>query len=464
MGKEPMENVSTPDEGGALLPFEQVYGEYSFHVFRFIYNHIGNRQEAEDLTSEVFLYCYKNYARYDPLKSSISTWLFLIAKSMLKTYYRDKKTNLDISDFEDWLLTDGDNLSKSVYLSQLRSFLAEQIKLLPEKQQQVLIMRFFYEKDFEEIASSLNTSAGNVRVILTRAVAAEFRRFKTRLECLTMAQLYRKSALEKISSPEQLDKALTVTSAMSWIVLIAITLILVVTIVWSIIGTIPVTVTTNGIVASPVSTNAVYTPESGSLTSVLVYPGSELRIGDPIASYKTGNGDVKTIYSDQVGTVTEVLVKSGDTITQGNEVIRVSPKANSSQVIVCYVKLSDAKKIERGMQVSISLSSAESQTYGHMLARVINIDSYVSSSKGMSYVLGTDNNLAATFQKDGAAVVAVTCELYPDSSTSSGYYWSNEKGSKLDVTNGSLVSAKVVVEEVRPITKLFAKLKEIWGD
>lgn len=279
-----------------------------------------------------------------------------------------------------------------------------------------------------------------------------------------MAQLYRKSALEKISSPEQLDKALTVTSAMSWIVLIAITLILVVTIVWSIIGTIPVTVTTNGIVASPVSTNAVYTPESGSLTSVLVYPGSELRIGDPIASYRTGNGDVKTIYSDQVGTVTEVLVKSGDTITQGNEIIRVSPKANSSQVIVCYVKLSDAKKIERGMQVSVSLSSAESQTYGHMLARVINIDSYVSSSKGMSYVLGTDNNLAATFQKDGAAVVAVTCELYPDSSTSSGYYWSNEKGSKLDVTNGSLVSAKVVVEEVRPITKLFSKLKEIWGD
>jgi hypothetical protein len=115
------------------------------------------------------------------------------------------------------------------------------------------------------------------------------------------------------------------------------------------------------------------------------------------------------------------------------------------------------------MQVSVSLSSAESQTYGHMLARVINIDSYVSSSRGMSYVLGTDNNLASTFQADGA-VVAVTCELYPDLSTASGYYWSNDRGAKLDVTNGSLVFAKVVVEEVRPITKLFSKLKEIWGD
>ena len=279
-----------------------------------------------------------------------------------------------------------------------------------------------------------------------------------------MAQLYRKSALEKISSPEQLDKALTVTSAYSWIALAAVTLIVVATIVWSIIGTIPVTVTTAGIVASPVSTNAVYTPESGSVTSVLVYPGSTLRIGDPVASYKTGNGDVKTIYSDQVGTVTEVLAKSGDAITQGNDIIRVSPKANSDQIIVCYVQLSDAKKIERGMQVSVSLSSAESQTYGHMLARVINIDSYVSSNRGMAYVLGTDNNLASTFQRDGGAVVAVTCELYPDPTTASGYYWSNDKGAKLDVTNGSLVSAKVIVEEVRPITKLFSKLKEIWGD
>ena len=92
-----------------------------------------------------------------------------------------------------------------------------------------------------------------------------------------MAQLYRKSALDRISSPEQLDKALTVTSTMSWIALAAVTLILAVTIVWSIVGTIPVTVTTSGIVASPVSTNAVYTPESGSVTAVLVYPGAEHR-------------------------------------------------------------------------------------------------------------------------------------------------------------------------------------------
>ena len=278
-----------------------------------------------------------------------------------------------------------------------------------------------------------------------------------------MAELYRKSALERISSPEQLDKALKITSPLSWLALLAITLIIVVTVIWSIIGTIPVTVTTQGIVASPVSTNSVYIQETGTVVSVLVHAGDELHFNDPVLTYKTGSGEVKTLYADQVGTVSELVVKSGDQMIQGNEAIRLSPSVTSDQVIVCYIPLGDAKKLERGMNVQVYLASADSQTYGHMQARVINIDSNAASAGGMAYVLGSDNNLAASFTQNGA-VVAVTCELYPDAATVSGYYWSNEKGAKLEVTNGSLVSAKVITEEVAPITKLFAKLKEIWGD
>lgn len=281
-----------------------------------------------------------------------------------------------------------------------------------------------------------------------------------------MAQLYRKSALERISSPEQLDKALVVTSPLSWVALAAATVLIVALIVWSIIGTIPVTVSSSGIIASPVSTNAVYTSESGKAVSVLVYPGTVLKSGDPVLTYRTGNGDVRTLYSDQYGTVTDVMVEAGADITQGNEVVRISPDVSSAQVVVCYVPLKDAKKIERGCEpVSVMLTSADSHTYGHMSARVVNVDSYASSASGMSYVLGKDNNVSSVFQTDGGAVVAVTCELYPDKTTESGYFWSNEKGKKLEVTNGSLVNAKITVENnVRPITKLFSALKEIWGD
>lgn len=278
-----------------------------------------------------------------------------------------------------------------------------------------------------------------------------------------MAELYRKSALERISSPEQLDKALQLTSPMSWLALGAVTLLILVTLIWSIWGTIPVTVTTDGVISSAVSTNAVHMEESGSVVSILVRPGTQLHLGDPVATYKTGSGTVKTLTSNQVGTVTQVLVSAGDSCMQGSEILRISPSVSASQVVVCYVGLQDAKKLERGMDVYVYLSSAESQAYGHMEGRIINIDSYAASGTGMSYVLGADNNLASQFLQNGA-VVAVTCELYPDSETQSGYYWSGRKGAQVEVSNGSLVSAKVIVEQIPPISKLFSGLKEMWGD
>jgi hypothetical protein len=90
-------------------------------------------------------------------------------------------------------------------------------------------------------------------------------------------------------------------------------------------------------------------------------------------------------------------------------------------------------------------------------------EAYAASLSGMAGVIGTGNNLDAAFTQNGA-VVTVACELYPDANTISGYFWSNEKGAEVVVTNGSLVTAKIVTEEVAPITKLFAKISELWGD
>lgn len=278
-----------------------------------------------------------------------------------------------------------------------------------------------------------------------------------------MADLYRKSSLERISSPEQLDKVLKVTSPMSWLALLGITLIIVVTVIWSIVGTIPVTITAPGIVSSMVGSNAVYTQESGTVVSIRVRAGDEIHLGDSVLTYKNAANEIVTIYSDQVGTVADIVVKKDDAFTPGSEIVRVTPTTQTSQMIVCYVPLAQAKKLERGMQVNVSLDSLDSQSYGNMVARVINIDAYAASVSGMASVIGSGNNLDAAFTKNGA-VVAVACELYPDANTISGYYWSNEKGAGVVVTNGSLTTAKIVTEEVAPITKLFSKISELWGD
>lgn len=276
-----------------------------------------------------------------------------------------------------------------------------------------------------------------------------------------MADLYRKSSLERMSNFEQLDRALKVTSPMSWIALLGITLIIVVSVIWSFVGTIPETVTAKGIVSSVVGSNSIYTEDAGTVVSLKVRSGDEVHLGDAVMTYRNSSNEIFEVYSDQVGIVSDLVVKKDDVFTPGKDIIRVSPIAQGSQIVVCYVPLANAKKLERGMHVNITLDSLDSNSYGHMVARVINIDAYATPRAGMSSVIGSDNNLESTFNKDGA-VVAVACELYPDQNTSSGYFWSNTKGAAVDVKNGSLVTAKIITDEVAPITKLFSKLRDLW--
>ena len=278
-----------------------------------------------------------------------------------------------------------------------------------------------------------------------------------------MADLYRKSSLERMASPEQLDKVLRVTSPLSWLALLGITLIIIVTVVWSMIGTIPETITVKGIVSSVVGSNSVYTEDAGTVVSLRVRAGDMVHLGDPVMTYRNSSNEVVTVYSDQVGTVSSLTVKKDDTFTPGKDVIRVSPVSQAPQIVVCYVALAQAKRLERGMHVNVTLDSLDSNSYGNMVARIVNIDAYATPKDGMESVIGSDNFLESTFTKDGA-VVAVACELDPDPETASGYYWSNSKGASVTVQNGSLVTAKIVTDEVAPITKLFSKLRDIWGD
>lgn len=281
-----------------------------------------------------------------------------------------------------------------------------------------------------------------------------------------MAQVYRKSALEKLSSPEQLDKALRLSSPLSWLVLIGLTLIIIVVVIWSFTGKIPVTLTVYGIVSSPQSTITVYADEPGTVRAIQVVQNSEIHLGDVLMVYQNGE-QAKEVRSDQVGYISEILVNNGDSVYQGAELFRVSPKITNTDadVVVCYVPLGQKNIIKKEMPVQVYLDGLDSQNkgdMGHMEARVISIDSRAATTNGMACVLGGDsNNLVAKLQNEGP-VVAVTCEFIP-AATESGYYWTNAKGATVKVRNGSSVTVKIITDEIRPIKKLFSDINRILG-
>lgn len=152
------------------LLFEEVYEKYYKQIMAYFVKRIGNKSDAEDLTSEVFLYCYKNLNTFDSKKSSISTWIYLIAKSRYYNYCRDKRLTECIDDYEHLVGDSADLMDKAIYLDELRTQLNEALKCLTERQKNIIILRYFEDKSSEEIADLFCTSSNNIRVQLHKAL------------------------------------------------------------------------------------------------------------------------------------------------------------------------------------------------------------------------------------------------------------------------------------------------------
>ena len=289
-----------------------------------------------------------------------------------------------------------------------------------------------------------------------------------------MKNVYRKSALDKISSPDQLDKVLKVTSPMSWLALLGITLIIAFAVYWSFTGYLPSTITAPGVIVSAnSSTNTILSTQRGTVQKVTRI-GQRIYRDDPVLELATADG-TEYVKSNLIGTVSEVLVKPGDSVENGTELLRVTPAvtAGQAEVVVCYVSISDVDKVEEAIRkkekqedsnvyANVSLTSADSSSYGHMTARVINVDAWATSQKAISTVVGSDNSMAAVLSGEGKGVCAVTCELQPDTSTASGYAWSNKKGTNVSLSAPQMCSVRIETDREHPIDKLFAKLKDIW--
>lgn len=98
-----------------------------------------------------------------------------------------------------------------------------------------------------------------------------------------MADIFRKSSLDKLSSPEQLDKAITIISPSFWIAAIGGGLIIAVALVWSIFGRLPVNVNANGIYMGKDGMHAVVAEADGIVQEVFVAEGDTVTAGEKIA-------------------------------------------------------------------------------------------------------------------------------------------------------------------------------------
>ena len=155
---------------GESSAFGLLYDHYHSQIYRFVFVKVNRREEAEDLTHQVFLSAWKNIGKYQDLGFPFSSWLYRIARNEVIDYYRGHKETMSF-----------DEVDPQIFATQLATsdFVDDKLEMnrvltaihkLKSHHQDVLIMRFVEDMALKDVAAALHKSEGAVKLIQHRAV------------------------------------------------------------------------------------------------------------------------------------------------------------------------------------------------------------------------------------------------------------------------------------------------------
>jgi len=157
---------------GDTEAFGQLYEQYAPAVFRYLYAHLDNRLDAEDLTEDVFLRVWQALAEYRQQGAPFGGFVFRVARNALYDHYR--RTRRRPSHSLDWEWADDRQPDPAISIPEHleRRAVRESLNELSADHRQVLTLRFLSGLSPEETAQVMGRTAGAVRVLQHRALSA----------------------------------------------------------------------------------------------------------------------------------------------------------------------------------------------------------------------------------------------------------------------------------------------------
>ena len=175
-----MANVQTPD---ALLVKNYIAGDenslsilinrHQSKIYGFIYSKLSDRDMADDIFQDTFIKVIKTLKSnsYNE-EGKFLPWVMRISHNLIIDYYRKNKKMPMFRETEEFsifsIMSDNvPNIESQMITSQVESDLRKLIKVLPEDQKEVLMMRMYQDLSFKEISEltgvSINTALGRMR-------------------------------------------------------------------------------------------------------------------------------------------------------------------------------------------------------------------------------------------------------------------------------------------------------------
>jgi RNA polymerase sigma-70 factor (ECF subfamily) len=147
----------------------EVHDRYFDQLYHYISYRLGDADAAADIAGEVFLALINALKRGNPPQTSLTGWLYAVARNMVADHIKKQVTTVPL--LED-LAADEPSLTDQAYLAQLAPTLRQALHQLTEEQQHVIALRFGQGLSLAEAAELMDKSVGAIKALQHRALAS----------------------------------------------------------------------------------------------------------------------------------------------------------------------------------------------------------------------------------------------------------------------------------------------------
>jgi len=151
--------------------FQRFYQEQVVPVYRFVYSKVGHREDAEDLTSHIFLNAVSGINQ-ERSPQSMQKWLFLVARTSVADYWR-AHYRLPTHSLDELLETgwEGPAEEGPIAISDSSVERVQHIlQALPERYRKVLTCRFLLKLSLRDTAVSMGATVATIKTLQFRAL------------------------------------------------------------------------------------------------------------------------------------------------------------------------------------------------------------------------------------------------------------------------------------------------------
>ncbi|MBW4619807.1 MAG: hypothetical protein KME17_10685 [Cyanosarcina radialis HA8281-LM2] len=218
-------------------------------------------------------------------------------------------------------------------------------------------------------------------------------------------KLFRQEALERLSSPERLDRLMQVVSPMNWLFLATLGSLVFLALLWGIWGRIPITVVGRGVL----------------------------------------------ICSSQMS-------QSNRSLSRQQQCR--DPQGKAGQIVaINYFPLKDGQEIQAGMPIQITPDTVHRERFGGAIATINSVSTLPVTQEEAVTIVG-NRELVNYLWADGELKLEAIALLESDSATFSGYKWSSGSGPKLKISPGMPTTSRITLREVAPISLILPAFGE----